>query len=188
MAGKLFDFYELKSDVEALLAHFDVRPSYEPTELPSYYLAGHAARAADDGRVLAYFGEVDPKSLEGRKIRQPAFIAEIFLDPLKKDSLRRPHYQALPRVPAVHRDFSLFVPEGTAFQDIRAAVGEPEFLVTLEPREVFRGAQVPDGFYSLLLRAAWQKMTENLTDDEVNGYAERLLATLADKLKIRQRV
>ena len=191
--GKPFDFYELKSDVEALLAHFDVRLSYEPTELPPYYLAGQAARAADDGRVLAYFGEVDPKSLEGRKIRQPAFIAEIFLDPLKKDSLkkdslRRPHYEVLPRVPAVHRDFSLFVPEGTAFRDIRAAVGEPQFLVTLEPWEVFRGAQVPDGFYSLLLRAAWQKMTESLTDEEVNGYAERLLSTLADKLKIRQRV
>ena len=186
-AGKPFDFYELKSDVEAVVANFDVSPSYTADELPPYYLAGRAARVTDDGEVLAYFGEVDPQSLEGRKIRQPAFVAEIFLDPLKKDSLRRPKHRALPRVPAVHRDFSLFVPEGTAFEDIRTAVGKPEFLVLLEPREVFRGEQVPDGFYSLLLRAAWQKRTESLTDEEVNGYAEQLLATLTEKLKVRQR-
>ncbi len=173
--------------MEAVLANFDVRPSYEANDLPPYYLAGRAARVADDGQVLAYFGEVDPRSLESRKIRQPAFVAEIFLDPLKKDSLRRSKHQALPRVPAVHRDFSLFVPEGTAFEDIRTAVGKPEFLVLLEPREVFRGEQVPDGFYSLLLRAAWQKRTESLTDEEVNGYAEQLLATLTGKLKVRQR-
>ena len=186
-AGRPFDFYELKSDVEAVLANFDVRPSYETADLPPYYVAGRAARVADDGQVLGYFGEVDPQSIEGRKIRQPAFVAEIFLDPLKKDSLRRPKHQALPRVPAVHRDFSLFVPEGTAFEDIRTAVGEPEFLVSLEPREVFRGEQVPDEFYSLLLRAAWQKRAESLTDEEVNGYAEQLLATLTGKLKVRQR-
>ena len=186
-AGKPFDLYELKSDVEAVLARFDVKPSYETMDLPAYYLAGHAARVTDDGQVLAYLGEVDPESLQGRKIRQSVFVAEIFLDTITRSSLRGPRYQPLPRVPAVHRDFSLLVPEGTAFQDIRSAVGEPEYLVRLEPREVFRGEQVPAGFYSLLLRAAWQKMTESLTDQEVNRYAEQLVAALTDRLKIQQR-
>ena len=185
--GKPFDFYDLKSDVEALLANFDMQASYETSDLPRHYLAGRAARAANDGRILAYFGQINPQSLDGRKIRQPVFVAEIFLDPLGKTALRQPKYRPLPRVPAVHRDLSLFVPEGTAFDDIRTAVGEPELLVLLEPREVFRGDQVPDGFYSLLLRAAWQKRTESLTDEEVNGYSELLLATLTDKLKVRQR-
>jgi phenylalanyl-tRNA synthetase beta chain len=140
-----------------------------------------------DGKLLARLGQLALQVAEERKIRQPVFVAEIFLEPLAEVSLRRLGHGPLPRVPAVERDFSLLVPEGIRFAEILSAVGQQPHLAALEPVEVFRGAQVPAGRYSLLLRAAWQKPDENFTDDEVNQYAQQIVQSLARKLGIEQR-
>ncbi len=186
--AKPFDIYELKADVSEIVAGFDIQQlSFDDREVPAHYLAGGSARVLGDGELVAYFGQLDPERAAERKIRQPVFLAEIFLDALFAFGLRRPQHRPLPRVPAVHRDFSLFVPEGIQFSEIRAAVGQQEFLAGVEPVEVFRGDQVPPGCYSLLLRAVWQKGSENLTDEEVNRYAGEVVENLNKKLGIEQR-
>src|SRR5690606_4548275 len=124
---------------------------------------------------------------ERRKIRQPVFLAEIFLGALYAAGLRRPQHRDLPKAPAVYRDFSLLVPEGIPFAEIRTAVGQMEHLISLEPLEVFRGKQVPEGRYSLLLRARWQKGDVTFTDEQINGYAENLLTALGRKLNVELR-
>jgi phenylalanyl-tRNA synthetase beta subunit len=58
--------------------------------------------------------------------------------------------------------------------------------VELDPVEVFRVEQVPAGYYSLLLRARWQKEIDSLTDEEVNGYGNELVERLK-RLNIKQR-
>jgi phenylalanyl-tRNA synthetase beta chain len=185
--GSPYDFYELKSDVAQVLAGFAIKElSFEDRELPSYYAAGGSARVVADGHVIAHLGELDSATLAAQKIRQPVYLAEIFLNRLYGFGLRQPKHQPLPRVPGVHRDFSLLVPEGVRFAEVKAAIGRTEYLVELDPVEVFRGEQVPAGYYSLLLRARWQKEIESLTDDEVNGYGNELVQRLK-RLNIKQR-
>jgi phenylalanyl-tRNA synthetase beta chain len=164
-----------------------VIPAWDERELPAYYQPGRAARMVSDGKLLARLGQLALQVAEERKIRQPVFVAEIFLEPLAEVSLRRLGHRPLSRVPAVERDFSLLVPEGIRFAEIRSAVGQQPHLASIEPVEVFRGAQVPAGRYSLLLRAAWQKADESFTDDEINQYAQRIVQSLTKKLGIEQR-
>lgn len=186
--GKPYDFYEFKGDLAQLLAAFEIHQlSYEARELPPYYASGRSARVVADGAVVAYLGELDPKLAANRKLRQPVFIAEVQLDRLYKLGLRRPQHRALARVPAVHRDFSLLVPEGVAFEEVRAAVGRHPELTALEPVEIFSGEQVPRGHYSLLLRATWQRSAESFTDDEVNQRAEQIVQDLRKKLGVELR-
>jgi phenylalanyl-tRNA synthetase beta chain len=186
--GKPYDFYEFKADVAQLLAAFEIHQlSFEPRELPPYYAAGRSARAMADGAVAAYLGELDPKRAAARKIRQPIFVAEILLENLYKLGLRRPQHRALSRVPPVYRDFSLLVPEGVTFEEVRTAVGFHPELTTLEPVEIFRGAQVSQGHYSLLLRAIWQRAAESFTDDEINRRADQIVQDLHKKLGVELR-
>jgi phenylalanyl-tRNA synthetase beta chain len=186
--GKPYDFYEFKADVAQLLAAFEIHQlSFEPRDLPPYYAAGRSARAVADGAVAAYLGELDPKRAAARKIRQPIFVAEILLENLYKLGLRRPQHRALSRVPPVYRDFSLLVPEGVTFEEVRTAVGLHPELTTLEPVEIFRGAQVAEGHYSLLLRAVWQRAAESFTDDEINRRAEQIVQDLHKKLGVELR-
>lgn len=186
--GKPFDFLDIKADVSTLLSGFETHNlAFESRGTPAYYMPGQSARIVADGKVIGHLGEIESKLAEARKIRQPVFLAEIFLERLWELGLRRRRHRGLPRVPAVHRDFSLFVPEGVSFAEICSAVGGQEHLVRLEPVEIFRGKQVPEGCYSLLLRAVWQKGAENLTDEEVNRYAGQVVGSLSKTLGIQQR-
>ncbi len=181
-------FYDLKADVAALLQSFGTAEvSFEANGLPAYYRTGHGAAARAGGDVLAYFGELDSGIGRARKIRQPILVAEIFLEPLYALGLRQPGHRQLPRVPAVSRDFSLLVPEDVPFASIRDAVGQMPELVTLQPVEVFRGKNVPQGCYGLLLRASWQRLGTSFTDEEVNAFASQLRSALETQLGIRQR-
>ncbi len=182
------DFYDLKADVLRLVGIFetgDLRLS--PDRPAPYYRAGHAASLLVRGLEAARWGELDPALTAERKLRQPVFVAEIRLDRLYELPLREPRFRPLPRVPAVDRDFSILLPEGTRFEQIVEAVGPRPYLERLEPVEIFRGGQVPPGKFSLLLRAVWQREDESLTDAEVNEYARALMDALREKLGAEQR-
>ena len=182
------DFYGLKADVLQLLDVFATGPIQLDDAPPaSFYRPGHAATLMASGAAVARLGEIDTALAAERKLRQPVFLAELWLDRLYQLPLREPRYRPLPRVPAVDRDFSLLLPEGTRFAQIAEVVGQREYLVRLEPMEIFRGGQVPPGKYSLLLRAVWQRDDASLTDEQVNAYAQALLDTLREKLGAEQR-
>lgn len=181
-------FFDVKADVAALLAPFLPDAASIVSEgVPPYYRDKHAAGLESGGEVLAWFGELDPEIGRERKIRQPIWVAEIFLDKVYGMGLRRPKHRKLAKVPAVSRDFSLLVPDAANFAGIIEAVGEMPDLAGVEPVEVFRGKNVPEGSYSLLLRVWWQRLDESLTDEEVNGFAAELRSRLQSRLGIATR-
>lgn len=184
--GQPLDFFHLKADVVALLGSFSVEIDFDTKGIPTYYRQGASARITRGKETLGFLGEVDPRRLPKEKLRRSLWMAEVLLDPLFAASLRQTRFEPISKVPAVHRDLSLLVPEGTSFAEIAAAAGKPEHLVSIEPQEVFRGKQVPAGRYSLLLRTVWRKPVENLTDEEVNTHTETLVKKLA-ALGIQQR-
>ena len=177
--GRPYGFYDLKGDVAALIRPFATGPlSFDARDMPRHFRSGHAATVRANGELLASFGELDPGIARRRKLRQPVLIAEIRLDPLYRLGLRQPGHRRLPRVPAVSRDFSLLVPNTVRFSQIAAAVGGMKDLASLDPVEIFRGRNVPEGSHSLLLRASWQRLEESLTDEEVNRFASALVSSL----------
>src|SRR5207248_1339168 len=110
-----------------------------------------------------------------RKLRQDVFVGEIYLDKLYQHDLRQVRYEALPRFPAVERDFSFTFNDSVEFEKIRqsvAAVGIPE-LRSFVPTEIFLGEKVGAGKYSILVRARFQSSERTLRDDEIAGWTER---------------
>jgi phenylalanyl-tRNA synthetase beta chain len=186
--SRAFGFYDLKSDVEALLGRYDfVHVDFDDRDVPDYYVAGRSASVRTDRGRVAIVGEVDPQICDELKVRQPVFLAEIELDKLYDAGLRRPQYRALPKVPPVERDFSLLVPEGVPFAEIRTAIGFVDYLERFEPIEIFRGKQVPQGHYALLVRAVWQREAESFRDEEIQAAAAAILDSLKTKLRISLR-
>jgi phenylalanyl-tRNA synthetase beta chain len=186
--GKPVDLYDVKSDLMALLAPFDLGPlTVDDRDVPGYYLEGRAARVSNHQGTVAYIGEIDPTILAEHKIKQSLLTAEIFLGMVYPAGLKRPQHRELPKLPAVHRDFSLFVPEGVPFAEVRGAVGAKESLTGIEAREVFRGKPAPEGFYGLLLRATWQPLSASFTDEQINKYAASIVGDLEKKLGVQQR-
>src|SRR6202041_1458739 len=148
-AARPLTFFDLKGDVENLLSPFTHWTLYYDQKTADYYHPGRSARAIMDGTTVAQFGQVHPDVAASRKLRQDVFVAEIYLDRLYQHDLRQVRYEALPRYPAVERDFSFVFDEGVEFEKIREKVsglGIAE-LRGFVPVEIFRGEKVGAGKY-----------------------------------------
>jgi phenylalanyl-tRNA synthetase beta chain len=179
-AARPFSFFDLKGDIESLLAPFSHWTLYYDAQTADYYHPGRSARAVLDGATVAQFGQIHPDMAAARKLRQDVFVAEIYLDRLYQHDLRQVRYEPLPRFPAVERDFSFVFDDGVEFEKIHQSVtglGIAE-LRSFVPVEVFRGEKVGVGKYSILMRAKLQSGERTLRDDEVAQWAAQIAKAL----------
>ena len=184
-AARPFSFFDLKGDIESLLApfshwtlYYDAQPDSEKTA--DYYHPGRFARAMLDSATVAQFGQIHPDVAAARKLRQDVFVAEIYLDRLYQHDLRQVRYEALPRFPAVERDFSFVFDDSVEFEKIHQSVsglGIVE-LRSFVPVEIFRGEKVGAGKYSILMRAKFQSGERTLRDDEVAQWSGQIAKAL----------
>src|SRR5262249_34261178 len=121
-----------------------------------------------------------PEVAAKRKLRQEVYLGEIYLDRLYKHPLHCARYQALPRYPAVERDFSFLFSDSVIFEKIQQAVGALGLreLRSFAPVEIFRGGNVPAGKYSILLRATFQSGERTLREDEVAEWSANIVKAL----------
>jgi len=132
-------------------------------------------------------GQLAHRIAEKFKLRQEVFLAEIELEPVyaayraAKETRR---YVPIPRFPAVERDFSLLLADGTPFSEVVSTIRTlniPE-VVSIEAADLFRGKNVPAGKYSLMIRVLFQSNEATLTDAQTNDFSSRIVAALEKNL------
>ncbi|HEY5068613.1 MAG TPA: hypothetical protein VII37_02465, partial [Candidatus Acidoferrum sp.] len=136
---------------------------------------------------LGVAGQLSRRVAERLKFRQDVFLAEINLGQFYcafygvKNSRR---YQTTPRFPAVERDFSLLLSDGTHFSDVVKTISSlkvPE-IASIEAADLFRGKNVPAGKYSLLVRIMLQPHSATLTDGQIGDISARIVSALEKEL------
>jgi phenylalanyl-tRNA synthetase beta chain len=148
--------------------------------------------ASAGSEAIGQAGELTRRVAEQLKLRQEIFLAELQLLPLyaaihaAKESRK---YEPVPRFPAVERDFSLLLAEGTHFSDLVApirALGIRE-VASIEAIDLYRGKNVPAGQYSLLIRVTFQSRESTLTEAQLTDFSARIVAALEKQLSARLR-
>jgi len=176
------DFYDLKGTIEALLAKFSSRSLYfDNLLLPAWLHPGRGARAVLEGATVAYFGQLHPAETERRKLKQPVFVGEIYLDRLYRQPLRQPAARELSRYQAVRRDFSLLFPDPTPYATIEDAILSLNIsdLRSFAPKEILRESRsIPAGHFSLLLGTVFQSQDRTLREEELQGFSQRIIAAM----------
>ena len=137
--------------------------------------------------LIGSAGQVSRRVSERFKLRQDAFLAELQLAPLcagyqtARAALR---YKPLSRFPAVERDFSLVLADGTPFSAVADAIrslGITE-ISSIDAVDVFRGKNLPAGKFSLLVRVTFESHQATLTEAQLTDFSSRILAALEQKL------
>jgi phenylalanyl-tRNA synthetase beta chain len=188
-SARAVDFYDLKGLVEAIAGRFASRSAYydafppESGLLPRWLNPARAARCVVDGSTIGYFGELHPDEAAQRKLRQPVFIGEIYLDRLFRQSLRQPAAHELSRYQPVRRDFSLIFPDAVHWETVGSALAGLQIaeLQEYRPAEIFRDAKgkaVPAGHYSMLVATTFQSTERTLRDDELHAWSNTIVSTL----------
>jgi len=137
--------------------------------------------------ALGVAGQLARRIADEFKIRQDAYVAEFRLEPLLS-GIEAAHaatrFKPLPRFPAVERDFSLVLADGTSFAQVAEtirALGIPE-IQSIEAADLFRGGQVPPGKFSLMVRVTFQSTQATLTEQQVADFSARIVRALEQKL------
>jgi phenylalanyl-tRNA synthetase beta chain len=136
---------------------------------------------------LGIAGQLARRVAEEFKLRQEIFLAEIHLDPLytqiraTKDARR---YEPLPRFPAVERDFSLLLADGTAFSEVVKTIRSLNIgeITSIDATDLFRGKNVPAGKYSLLVRVTFESREATLTDAQTSDFSAKIISALEKNL------
>jgi phenylalanyl-tRNA synthetase beta chain len=150
----------------------------------------HTTRRANlflgEGEIGAA-GQLAKRVADKLKLRQDVFLAELQLGPVYCSYYgvkNTRHYQPPPRFPAVERDFSLLLTDGTTFSEVTKTIqslGIAE-IISIEAADLFRGKNVPAGKYSLLVRVTFQSRETTLTDAQSAEFSARIIAALEKQL------
>jgi phenylalanyl-tRNA synthetase beta chain len=184
-SAREFSFADLKGDLDSI---GDVAGGFAWRDGGPEWL--HAARRGSlalSKNELGAAGQLARRLAEKFKFRQDIFLAELELDPLcaaYRTAKEAQRYEPLPRFPAVERDFSLLLPDGTHFSDVVKAIRSLNIseIASIEAVDLFRGKNVPAGKYSLLVRVTFQSRETTLTDAQISDYSGKIVAVLEKQL------
>ena len=185
-AGRAVDALDAKADALAVLeaCGAPVEKLQTTTDAAHWYHPGRSAVLRLGPNVLAQFGELHPRVLEGFGLRGPAAAFEVFLDriprPRAKDGkLKAP--AALSPFQPLERDFAFLVEDGVSAESlIRAAKGADKALISrVDLFDVYTGKGVEDGHKSLAIAVTLQPQERTLTDPEIEAVAAKIVAAVA---------
>jgi phenylalanyl-tRNA synthetase beta chain len=173
------DFFTLKGDVEGMLQSFEVPLRVTTDNIPKYYHPGRFGRVGH----LAMFGELHPTYAEPFKFRQRVYLAELDIELLMGGSVNR-LVEAIPRFPAVKRDFSLLLERGTQYAAVQRTITDAGVseLVRVEPFDRLESGPFPETRYSLSVTVVYQSAERTLTDSEVDDFDKKILKHLEERL------
>jgi len=185
-----YSFADLKGDIDALGA---LAGGFTWNEGgPAWLHPARRGRLALRNEAIGEAGELTRRIAEQLKLRQEIFLAELQLPPLYRalrDAKETRKYEPVPRFPAVERDFSLLLADGTHFSDIVAAIRSLNIseIASVEAIDLYRGKNVPAGQYSLLIRVTFQSRESTLTEAQLTDFSARIIAALEKQLGARLR-
>jgi phenylalanyl-tRNA synthetase beta chain len=176
------DFYDLKADVEALLAVAGAGDafSFVPGEHSALH-PGQTARVERDGRLVGFLGALHPELGKALGLEKPVFLFELLLSEVVQGRL--PAFGELSRFPEVRRDLAFIVDRELPSQDVLSAIREQagEFLTDLRLFDVYDGKGIDPHRKSLAVGLTWQHPSRTLNDDEVNAITQSILTSLEER-------
>jgi phenylalanyl-tRNA synthetase beta chain len=164
------DFYDVKADVEALLATSGEAPAFRfVAEIAPCLHPGRSARIYRGTEPCGWIGELHPEHARSLELSPAPFLFELELDITSKAAL--PHAEELSRFPAVRRDLAVVVDEVSTFNQLRESVtvAASSLLRELKVFDVYRGMGIETGRKSVALGLILQDKSKTLTDADVDA-------------------
>jgi phenylalanyl-tRNA synthetase beta chain len=177
----LSDFYDLKGDVELLLAlglELD-RYTFESAEYACFH-SGQCARIVRDGELVGHVGALHPAMQREMGITGNCYMFEVELAPLQERRL--PAASALSKFPEVSRDLAILVDSNCAASEVLAnvRVNAGEHLTDLRIFDVYQGDAVAKDKKSIALSLTWQHPSRTLSEDDINIIISKCVNRLQD--------
>ena len=193
-----WDFYDAKGLVESLAAQRDLPGlvwQVPSTTLPAYHPGVQAVWVdQESGRALATVGRLHPVIEQARELPE-LFYIELDLASLLAMHARTPVMEGISKFPEVTRDFALVQDASEPFARIEDALlellEEDELLAEvyrgMRVFDVYEGERIEQGRRSVALRVSLRASDRTLTDEEISGLSQRIIAAMEERAGVKLR-
>ena len=187
--GRAVDFYDVKGDVEAMLA--PRKAEFVACEHPALH-PGRSAQVVVDGVVIGHVGELHPRWRQAWELSSAPVVFELALDAVLARVV--PAAKGVSKHQPVERDLALIVPEAVTHAQLMAAIAQAptEGLVQsavlfdiYRPKEA--SAALAVGEKSLAVRITLADAQAALTDAQIETTMAALVSQLQTSLSARLR-
>ena len=185
------DFYTLKGMVDTILEDAGLaRIRYSSCKTNPTFHPGRCAEVFVRGNLkIATLGQIHPTVAANYGFNQPVYVAYIPFETLFEVANFKKQYKALPKYPAVTRDFAFVCDRalevGTIDEVIRKAAGK--LIEKTELFDIYTGDKIDATKKSVAYRLTFRAADHTLTDEEVTKACDKTLAALQKQLGISVR-
>jgi phenylalanyl-tRNA synthetase beta chain len=171
------DFFDVKSDIEALLAFSGKNSVFAAAEHPALH-PGQSACIKQDGETIGWLGALHPEVQKTLDIDPRVYVFEIKQSVIENN--RIPEFKPLSRFPEVRRDLAILVDETVSAGDILALISDTSSDLVKDAQifDIYQGKGVEEGRKSVAFGLILQEFSRTLTDTEVEAEIENIVSTL----------
>lgn len=176
------DFYDLKGDLEAMLAmNGDVDYTFAAAEHPALH-PGQTAAILNGDKQVGILGALHPVLQKQLGIKTPLFVFELLLNEVTQGQL--PQFSSVSKFPEVSRDLAFVVEESVQWSQVEQAIQSKagNCLKNVTLFDVYRGQGIENGRKSLALGLTWQDPSRTLNDEEITSWVDAIVSELAEGL------
>ena len=182
------DFFYAKGIVEALFDKLEVSVDYVPTKDLASMHPGRTAAIVLDGQTIGFLGQVHPQTAKNYGIPE-TYVAEINLSAVEAALQPDQPFVEITKFPAVSRDIALLLKAEITHQEVLDAIYSAgvKRLVAVKLFDVYAGEKLGAGMKSMAYSLTFQNPNDNLTDEEVAKYMEKITKALTEKVEAEVR-
>jgi phenylalanyl-tRNA synthetase beta chain len=187
------DFFDVKSDLEALLGARAGELVCEAAVHPALH-PGRSARLLLEGAPIGWLGEVHPEWVQLLELARAPVVFEVDVDAISYADFPAP--TEISRQPLVIRDLAVWVEAGISYQGLldtlKQTIASDAKLKIVKDIRLFdvwrdKNAENASAQTSLALRFWLQDPAVTLGDQQVEECMKALLKALVDQHGVRQR-
>ena len=187
-SSQTVDFFDIKGDIEELLALTNVRTEFEFNEAVHKALQpGQTARIERKGQVVGWVGALHPLLQQSLDIPGKVYLAELDFALLRMAAI--PIVSELSRFPQVRRDLAVVVAQEVSAQAVLDILTQTagDSLQSLVLFDVYQGENIGNGKKSLALGLTFQHASRTLADDDINPIIDSCIKALEAKFNAELR-
>jgi phenylalanyl-tRNA synthetase beta chain len=178
------DFYDIKSDVEALFALTGRQSaiSYVAAQRDCLH-PGRSAAVFDRDLRVGWIGQLQPEMVRKLELRDAPWLFELAIDPSFSSEV--PVFAEISKYPTIRRDLAVLVEESVTLDELRESVNlaAKGLLRELAVFDVYRGKGVEPGRKSIALGLILQETSRTLTDGEADAVVAAVIEQVKGDLK-----
>jgi phenylalanyl-tRNA synthetase beta chain len=180
------DFYDIKGEVESLLASVTGTLTFRSTVRPGLH-DGQTAEVLLEDVVIGVVARIHPSAASDLDLPKHTYVAELDLDAITQRSV--PQYEDISRYPETRRDIAVVVDQTVPAIEVlalaRSAAGPSVSDALIF--DVYEGEGVAENEKSLAIGLTFRDQSRTLTDEEISESLTQVIVSLQEKLGAKLR-